>query len=194
MATRTTENTNTLEAFRLNFNGLVTDIGDVTGSAEGATAGDQLNTSATTVVGAINELFVGFKLVSQISGDDAYYLQPTSTETMTLQGGAGIHSGAETTNIVTDITADDEMSFFLNDNIAGLASLQVNTITPTAGGSTDPIVFGTLVNGLGTNYNVKFASPGDTNIDYGSTQGFAAAMSVALGWLQKIINIIRTLE
>ena len=128
MATRTTENTNTLESFRLNFNGLVDDIGNVSVS----TAGDQLNTAATTVVGAINELFVGFKLVSQISGDDAYYLQPTSTETMTLQGGAGIHSGAETTNIVTDITADDEMSFFLNDNIAGLASLQVNTITPTA--------------------------------------------------------------
>ena len=179
MATRTTENTNTLESFRLNFNGLVDDIGNVTVSS----AGDQLNTAATTVVGAINELFVGFKLVSQISGDDEYFLQPTNTETMTLKGGAGIHSGAETSNIVTDITADDTMSFLLNDNIAGLASLQVNTITPTAGGSTDPIVFGTLVNGLGTNYNVKFASPGDTNIDYGSTQGFAAAMSVALGWL-----------
>ena len=177
MATRTTESTNTLETFRVNFNDLVTDIGNVTVSS----AGDQLNTAATTVVGAINELFVGFKLVSQITGDDAYYLQPTDTEVLTLKGGAGIHSGAETTNIVTDITADDEMSFFLNDNIAGLASLQVNTITPTAGGSTDPIVFGTLVNGQGTNYNVKFASPGDTNIDYGSTQGFAAAMSVALG-------------
>ena len=177
MATRTTESTNTLENFRVNFNDLVTDIGNVTVSA----AGDQLNTAATTVVGAINELFVGFKLVSQITGDDAYYLQPTDTEVLTLKGGAGIHSGAETTNIVTDITADDEMSFFLNDNIAGLASLQVNTITPTAGGSTDPIVFGTLVNGLGTNYNVKFASPGDANIDYGSTQGFAAAMSAALG-------------
>ena len=177
MATRTTESTNTLETFRVNFNDLVTDIGNVTVS----TAGDQLNTAATTVVGAINELFVGFKLVSQITGDDAYYLQPTDTEVLTLKGGAGIHSGAEPTNIVTDITADDEMSFFLNDNIAGLASLQVNTIIPTAGGSTDPIVFGTLVNGQGTNYNVKFASPGDTNIDYGSTQGFAAAMSVALG-------------
>ena len=54
MATRTTENTNTLESFRLNFNGLVDDIGNVTVS----TAGDQLNTAATTVVGAINELFV----------------------------------------------------------------------------------------------------------------------------------------
>ena len=177
MATRTTESTNTLETFRVNLNDLVTDIGNVTVS----TAGDQLNTAATTVVGAINELFVGFKLVSQITGDDAYYLQPTDTEVLTLKGGAGIHSGAETTNIVTDITADDEMSFFLNDNIAGLASLQVNTITPTAGGSTDPIVFGSVLDGSGTNYNVKFASPGDANIDYGSTQGFAAAMSVALG-------------
>ena len=177
MATRTTENTNTLESFRLNFNGLVDDIGNVTVSS----AGDQLNTAATTVVGAINELFVGFKLVSQITGDDAYYLQPTDTEVLTLKGGAGIHSGAETTNIVTDITADDEMSFFLNDNIAGLASLQVNLITPTAGGSTDPIVFGSVLDGSGTNYNVIFASPGDANIDYGSTQGFAAAMSVALG-------------
>ena len=181
MADRTTENTNTLEAFRLNFNGLVTDIGDVTGSAEGATAGDQLNTSATTVVGAINELFVGFKLVSQISGDAEYFLQPTSAETLTLKGGTGVHSLAETTNIVTDITAEDEMSFFLNDNITGIVSLQVNLITPTAGGSTDPVVFGTVLDGSGTNYNVKFASPGDTNIDYGSTQGFAAAMSVALG-------------
>jgi len=177
MATRTTESTNTLENFRVNFNDLVTDIGNVTVSA----AGDQLNTTATTVVGAINELFVGFKLVSQISGDDEYFLQPTNTETMTLQGGAGIHSGAETTNIVTDITAEDTMSFFLNDNITNIASLQVNTITPTAGGSTDPVVFGTALDGTGTNYNVKFASPGDANIDYGSTQGFAAAMSVALG-------------
>ena len=179
MADRTTENTNTLEAFRLNFNGLVTDIGDFA----------NLNNSftATNVVGAINELFIGFKLVSQISGDAEYFLQPTSAETLTLQGASGVHGDAggetETTNIVTDITADDTMSFFLNADITGLVSLQVNLITPTAGGSTDPVVFGSALDGSGTNYNVKFASPGDTNIDYGSTQGFAAAMSVALGWL-----------
>jgi len=172
MATRTTENTNTLEAFRLNFNGLVTDIGNVTVS----TAGDQLNTAATTVVGAINELFVGFKLVSQISGDDSYYLQPTNTETMTLKGGAGIHSGAETSNIVTDITADDEMSFFLNDNITSLVSLQATKIHPTSG------TFVQLSNADASSaYAIKFVSPGDTLLDYGSTQGFAAAMSVALG-------------
>ena len=177
MATRTTESTNTLEQFRVNFNGVVDDIGNVTVSA----AGDQLNTAATTVVGAINEIFKGFKLSSQITSDDSYFLQSSEAETLILQGGTGVHSGSETTNIVTDITAEDTMSFLLNDNIAGLASLQVNTITPTAGGATDPVVFGTLVNGQGTNYNVKFASPGDANIDYGSTQGFAAAMSVALG-------------
>ncbi len=42
MATRTTEASNTLETFRVNFNGLVDDIGNATVSA----AGDQLNTSA----------------------------------------------------------------------------------------------------------------------------------------------------
>ena len=55
MATRTTEASNTLETFRVNFNGLVDDIGNVTVS----NAGDQLNTSASTVVGAINEIFAG---------------------------------------------------------------------------------------------------------------------------------------
>ena len=181
MATRTTENTNTLESFRLNFNGLVDDIGNVTVS----TAGDQLNTAATTVVGAINEIFAGFNLASQISGEAANYIQSSNAETLNLIGGSGVHGDAggetETTNIVTDITADDTMSFLLNADITGIVSLQVNLITPTAGGSTDPVVFGTALDGTGTNYNVKFASPGDTNIDYGSTQGFAAAMSVALG-------------
>ena len=181
MATRTTESTNTLETFRVNFNGVVDDIGNVTVSS----AGDQLSTIATTVVGAINEIFAGFNLASQISGEAANYLQSSNAETLNLIGASGVHGDAggetETTNIVTDITAEDTMSFFLNADITGLVSLQVNLITPTAGGSTDPVVFGTLVNGLGTNYNVKFASPGDTNIDYGSTQGFAAAMSVALG-------------
>ena len=173
MATRTTESTNTLESFRLNFNGLVTDIGNVW---DASVTTNQLNTAANDVVGAINELFVGFKLVSQISGDDEYFLQPTNTETMTLKGGAGIHSGAETSNIVTDITADDEMSFFLNDNITSLVSLQATKIHPTSG------TFVQFSNSDASSaYAIKFVSPGDTLLDYGSTQGFAAAMSVALG-------------
>ena len=176
MATRTTEETNTLEQFRVNVNSLVEDIGNVTVS----NAGDQLDTVATTVVGAINEIFKGFKLSSQITGDDSYYLQSSDAETLTLQGGTGVHGDAggetETTNIVTDITADDTMSFLLNDNVTGIVSLQTTKIHPTSG------TFVQFSNADdSTTYAVKFVSPGDTLLDFGSTQGFAAAMAVALG-------------
>ena len=177
MATRTTEETNTLEQFRVNVNSLVEDIGNVTVS----NAGDQLDTVATTVVGAINEIFKGFKLSSQITGDDSYYLQSSDAETLTLQGGAGVHgddSGEdETTNIVTYITADDTMSFLLNADITSIVSLQSTKIYPTSG---DSVLFSNSAGS--TNYSVKFVSPGDTLLDFGSTQGFAAAMAVALGW------------
>ena len=86
MATRTTEASNTLETFRVNFNGLVDDIGNVTVSG----AGDQLNTAATTVVGAINEIFAGFNLKSQIAGEAANYIQSSSVEALNLIGGLGV--------------------------------------------------------------------------------------------------------
>ena len=173
MATRTTEASNTLETFRVNFNGIVDDIGNVTVSS----AGDQLQTSATTVVGAINEIFAGMKLSAQInSHGSTSYLQSSNAETLTLQGGTGVYSGATTTNIVTDTTADDTMSFFLNDNLANLISVQSTKIHPTSG------TFVQFSNADdSTNYTIKFVSPGDTNLDFGSTQGFAAAMAVALG-------------
>jgi|TARA_R100000479_G_C6288012_1_gene165458 hypothetical protein len=173
MATRTTEATNTLETFRVNFNALVDDIGNVTVT----NAGDQLNTTATSVVGAINEIFAGMQLSAQINSyGSATYLQSSNAETLTLQGGTGIHSGGQTTNIVTDITADDTMSFLLNDNITGLVSLQSTKLHPTSG---DFVQFSNADDS--TKYSVKFVSPGDTNLDFGSTQGFAAAMAVALG-------------
>ena len=169
MATRTTETTNTLETFRVNFNGQVDDIGNVTVSS----AGDHLNTTATSVVGAINEIFAGFRLSADVTTySTATYLQSSNAETLNLNGGTGSYTGVNTTNIITDITADDTMSFYLNDKIS------ITRIVPSTG---TEIVFGTLTNGSGTNYNVKFASPGDTNVDYGSTQGFSAAMAVALG-------------
>ena len=173
MATRTTEATNTLETFRVNFNALVDDIGNVTVT----NAGDQLNTSATSVVGAINEIFAGMQLSAQINSyGSATYLQSSNAETLTLKGGTGIHSGGQSTNIVTDITADDTMSFLLNDNITGLVSLQSTKLHPTSG---DFVQFSNADDS--TKFSVKFVSPGDTNLDFGSTQGFAAAMAVALG-------------
>tara|TARA_B100000085_G_scaffold64485_1_gene57299 strand:+ start:218 stop:739 length:522 start_codon:yes stop_codon:yes gene_type:complete len=173
MATRTTEATNTLETFRVNFNALVDDIGNVTVTNQG----DQLNTTATSVVGAINEIFAGMQLSAQINSyGSATYLQSSNAETLTLKGGTGIHSGGQSTNIVTDITADDTMSFLLNDNITGLVSLQSTKLHPTSG---DFVQFSNADDS--TKYSVKFVSPGDTNLDFGSTQGFAAAMAVALG-------------
>jgi len=173
MATRTTEATNTLETFRVNYNSLVDDIGNVTVT----NAGDQLNTTATSVVGAINEIFAGMQLSAQINSyGSASYLQSSNAETLTLKGGTGIHSGGQSTNIVTDITADDTMSFLLNDNITSLVSLQATKLHPTSG------TFVQFSNAdSSTNYAVKYVSPGDTNLDFGSTQGFAAAMAVALG-------------
>ena len=184
MATRTTEETNTLEQFRVNFNGMVDDIGNVTVS----TAGDQLNTSATSVVGAINEIFAGFNLSSQISGEADNFIQSSNAETLNLVGGTGIHAGSETTNIVTDITADDTMSFLLNADITGLVTLQSTNIYPTSGTNVK------FTNNSGTNYSVQYVSPGDTVLDYGSTQGFAAAMAVALGWFKDYKYNKRTLE
>ena len=179
MATRTTEASNTLETFRVNFNGLVDDIGNVTVSS----AGDQLNTTASTVVGAINEIFAGMKLSAQVAtftDITPIYLQSSNAETLTLQGGSGVYSetgaGKPTTNIVTDITADDTMSFLLNDNITSLVSLQATKLHPTSG---DFVQFSNADGS--TNFAVKYVSPGDTNLDFGSTQGFAAAMAVALG-------------
>ena len=83
MAERTTEATNTLEQFRVNFNNLVTDIGDVYVGTN-----KQLNTSANDVVGAINEIFAGMQLSAQINthGQQSF-LQSSNAETLTLQGG-----------------------------------------------------------------------------------------------------------
>ena len=187
MATRTTEASNTLETFRVNFNGLVDDIGNVTVTS----AGDQLQTTATTVVGAINEIFVGFELATNLSaanhsgsGNENTHtsparLQPSSAETFHLIGSASVYSGSvTTTNIVTDITPDDTISFSLNNNLTSLVSVQTDKIHPTTGSST----FVQFSDADASNtYSVKFVSPGDTNLDFGSTQGFAAAMAVALG-------------
>ena len=174
MATSTTEASNTLETFRVNFNGVVDDIGNVTVT----NAGDQLQTSATTVVGAINEIFAGMQLSAQInSHGSTSYLQSSNAETLTLQGGTGVYDQAgQSTNIVTDITAEDTMSFYLNDNVTNLVSVQATKIHPSSG------TWVQLSNADdSTSYSLKFVSPGDTNLDFGSTQGFAAAMAVALG-------------
>ena len=70
------------------------------------------------------------------------------------------------------------MSFLLNDNIASLASLQTTKIFPTSGTS---IVLENNNSPTTDKYSIQFVSPGDSVLDFGATQGFAAAMAVALG-------------
>ena len=70
------------------------------------------------------------------------------------------------------------MSFLLNDNIASLASVQTTKIFPTSGTT---VVLENNNSPTTDKFSIQFVSPGDSVLDFGSTQGFAAAMAVALG-------------
>jgi len=112
MAARTVLTTNTLEEFRTTFNSLSsTDIGDPAG----------LTTTATSVVGAINELnastYSGFTIVDSGSSTTQAI---SSGDTLTFAGDS---------NISAAVTATDTITFTLNSTISGLTSLDATTLT-----------------------------------------------------------------
>jgi len=112
MAARTVLTTNTLEEFRTTFNSLSsTDIGDPAG----------LTTTATSVVGAINELnastYSGFTIVDSGSSTTQAI---SSGDTLTFAGDS---------NISAAVTATDTITFTLNSTITGLTSLDATTLT-----------------------------------------------------------------
>jgi hypothetical protein len=112
MAARTVLTTDTLETFRTTFNSLAgTDIGDPA----------TLTTTATDVVGAINEVsastYSGFSIVD--SG---------SSTTEAIQGGDVITFAGDS-NISAAVTATDTITFTLNSTITGLTSLDATTLT-----------------------------------------------------------------
>jgi hypothetical protein len=112
MAARTVLTTDTLETFRTTFNSLSsTDIGDPA----------TLTTTATDVVGAINEVsastYSGFSIVD--SG---------SSTTEAIQGGDVITFTGDS-NITAAVTATDTVTFTLNSTITGLTSLDATTLT-----------------------------------------------------------------
>jgi hypothetical protein len=112
MAARTVLTTDTLETFRTTFNSLSsTDIGDPA----------TLTTTATDVVGAINEVsastYSGFSIVD--SG---------SATTEAIQGGDVITFTGDS-NITAAVTATDTVTFTLNSTITGLTSLDATTLT-----------------------------------------------------------------
>jgi hypothetical protein len=112
MAARTVLTTDTLETFRTTFNSLSsTDIGDPAG----------LTTTATSVVGAINELnastYSGFTIVDSGSSTTQAI---SSGDTLTFTGDS---------NISAAVTATDTVTFTLNSTITGLTSLDATTLT-----------------------------------------------------------------
>ena len=112
MAARTVLTSNTLEEFRTTFNSLSsTDIGDPA----------ILTTTATSVVGAINELnastYSGFTIVDSGSSTTQAI---SSGDTLTFAGDS---------NISAAVTATDTVTFTLNSTITGLTSLDATTLT-----------------------------------------------------------------
>ena len=123
MAARTVLTTDTLETFRTTFNSLSsTDIGDPAG----------LTTTATSVVGAINELnastYSGFTIVDSGSSTTQAI---SSGDTLTFTGDS---------NISASVTATDTVTFSLNSTISGITS-----ITATTGAFTNLTVGGAAV-------------------------------------------------
>ena len=113
MAARTVLTTDTLETFRTTFNSLSgTDIGDVAG----------LTTTATSVVGAINEINSAVVATGFQIADD------TSSVTQQIVSGDvfRISSGS---NITATVSATDTLTVSLNSTITGVTSFDATTIT-----------------------------------------------------------------
>ena len=113
MAARTVLTTDTLETFRTTFNSLSnTDIGDPAG----------LTTTATSVVGAINEINSAVTVTGFQIADD------TSSVTQQIVGGDvfRISSGS---NVTATVSATDTVTIALNSSISGLTSLDSSAIT-----------------------------------------------------------------
>ena len=113
MTARTVLTTNTLEEFRTTFNSLSsTDIGDPAG----------LTTTATSVVGAINEINSAVTVTGFQIADD------TSSVTQQIVGGDvfRISSGS---NITATVSATDTLTVSLNSTITGVTSFDATTIT-----------------------------------------------------------------
>jgi|DEB0MinimDraft_4_1074332.scaffolds.fasta_scaffold326148_1 hypothetical protein len=113
MAARTVLTTDTLETFRTTFNSLSsTDIGDPAG----------LTTTATSVVGAINEINSAITVTGFQIADD------TSSVTQQIVGGDvfRISSGS---NVTATVSATDTVTIALNSSISGLTSLDSSAIT-----------------------------------------------------------------
>jgi hypothetical protein len=146
MSARTVLTTDTLETFRTTFNSLSsTDIGDPA----------TLTTTATSIVGAINELD------SLIVTAGSFTFRDSSSTTQTVSTGDVLTFAGTSNQITATVSATDTVTFSLNSTISGITSL-------TASGA----IQGLTVNGT-SDVQVNGISV--------ATKPFAIAQAVALG-------------
>jgi hypothetical protein len=146
MSARTVLTTDTLETFRTTFNSLSsTDIGDPA----------TLTTTATSVVGAINELD------SAILTAGSFTFRDSTSTTQTISTSDVLTFAGTSNQITATVSATDTVTFSLNSTISGITSL-------TASGT----IQGATVNGT-TDVQVNGISV--------ATKPFAIAQAVALG-------------
>ena len=112
MAIRSVATTDTLETFRTTFNSLGTDVGDAA----------SLTTTASTVIGAINELN------SSVTATGFQIADDTSSVTQQIVSGDvfRISSG---NNVTATVSATDTVTVSLNSAVTGLTSLDATTLT-----------------------------------------------------------------
>ena len=162
MAARTVLTTDTLETFRTTFNSLSsTDIGDPA----------TLTTTATNLVGAINEVaaggYTGFTIVDSSSSTTQAI---ANGDTLTFDGDS---------NITAAVTATDTVTFTLNSTITGLTSITSTTFTDgTLTINSGSITSAVNITGSGT---ANFTTDVQVNSVSVATRPFAIAQAVALG-------------
>src|SRR5210317_503583 len=162
MAARTVLTTDTLETFRTTFNSLSsTDIGDAA----------TLTTTATKLVGAINEVAAGgYKGFTIVDSSSSTTQAIANGDTFTFDGDS---------NITAAVTATDTVTFTLNSTITGISSITSTTFTDGTATLTSGSFTGVVnITGSGT---ANFTTDVQINGASVATNGFAIAQAVALG-------------
>ena len=163
MAARTVLTTDTLETFRTTFNSLAgTDIGDPAG----------LNTTAQTIVAAINEVDSAISANDlDFSADAGANGSISDSQTFQIAGTAN--------NIVTTSNAAQKVTLSLASTISGLTSISATTITDGTASINSGSITGVVnITGSGT---LNMTTDVQVNGVSLSSQAFAIAQAVALG-------------
>jgi len=113
MTARTVLTTDTIETFRTTFNSLSqTDIGDPA----------TLTTTATNIVGAVNEV------AASAAAAGTFTIRDSTSTTQSISGGDVLtFSGGS--NITATVSATDTLTIALNSSISGLSSVSSTEIT-----------------------------------------------------------------